>query len=652
MIGRFISLYDLLTERVGSNPEMNLFTFLDDNGMERKSLSYHELLNDSLRVASHLQICAKPGDRVLLLLDDQSEFITAFLGCLLAGMVAVPAQVPKRGGKESKTLKILSDCQPALVIGTQKLQFFYQKHNLEFASQNWLCFEELEGQASDYKVYSVLPEKPALIQYTSGTQGLAKGVVISHANIMANSNFIHKAMRLDEQKAFVSWLPHYHDMGLFGSLIQPVFSTLSSVLMPPLSFARRPVNWLKAISKYGATISGGPNFGYQHCVEMVACDDCSELDLSRWQLAYCGAEMVQASTLRAFAEKFSPFGFNPDAFMPCYGMAEATLMVSCATYSRGLNTLNIAEAQGQKPREIVSCGQVSSESEVLIVKDQSIVDDGTIGEIWYKGSNVSSGYWNNTEQGKEVFDQEIQGNTDFLKTGDLGFIKDGALYLTGRQKELIIQRGRNFYPQDIELVSAESNSMLRKGGVAAFSVEGVTEALVVLQEVKRSLWRSSDHGKTIGHILKNIFEGVGLRPAVIALLKPGSLPRTSSGKVSRLLARQRYLHNELEYLAIETFDQGPEVEPVESVVTLQEVQRVLMGLLKASSSIDEDQIAPNTSVFSMGLDSVAAVDLTVAIETRLNISLDASLLWQFETVEEISRYIYDHKICSDDLDPL
>lgn len=641
-------LLDLLEKKIENSAEFNVYTFLSSDGSETRRITYDQLLKDTLKAASQLQNNINPGERALLIPQNQTDFITSFLACLLSGVVAVPAQMPRRNSKGSKISGIVKDCLPSLIIGDRHLYDKLALNNPELTPIKWLFTDQLGRSIEPFKPSIIGPDMPAMIQYTSGTTGNPKGVLLSHDNIMMNSASVGSAMRLEEQQAFASWLPHYHDMGLFGSILEPIISQIPAVLMSPQDFSKKPVNWLRAISKYKATISGSPNFGYQHCLDRIKDEDCEGLDLSSWRVAYCGAEIIQPSTLKNFARRFGEFGFNEAALMPCYGMAEATLMIACSAYQNGITTSKLSNQEDLKDgsKEVVSCGTVSKGGEIQIVKDHKIVDNGEVGEIWYTGGNVAVGYWNNGIDTKTVFNNSLNGPETFLRTGDLGFIREGQLYLTGRLKEMIIQRGRNFYPQDIETVAANSSDRLAQGQSAAFSIENGSEILIILQEVRRALWKKNDSEKIMDRMLIQLTDQLQVMPAVIACLKPGSLPRTTSGKISRVKARQLYLDDRLNFVAIRKIqsDASKNMTESNSKISIKDVQDGIIVLLRNVMKTKDVTITPETSVFNLGIDSLVAVDVVASMEKHFDITLDASLLWQFETVEEMAQYIFENKL--------
>ena len=427
-----------------------------------------------------------------------------------------------------------------LAASTEALTSFRESlTNEEWASRlNLLTPDEVPArEVVEGSLTGCAPDDIAYIQYTSGSTSSPKGVVVSHRNVMCNQRMIQSAFRTSEDTVVVSWLPHFHDMGLVGIVQQAIYAGMSVVMMAPMDFIRRPVQWLRAISKYRASISGAPNFAYDLCVERAKDEAVNELDLSCWKLAFNGSEPVKADTMNRFAERFGNAGFRMESFYPCYGLAEATLFVSSRVPSEPL----------QLQRQVVSCGQAWESERVLIVdpKTHRRCSERTEGEIWVAGPHVAKGYWRRPDETREVFEAYLSdtGAGPFLRTGDLGYLVDGELYVTGRLKELIILHGKNHYPQDIETTVATSHPLLRRDCGAAFSVE-VTgrEELVVFQEVKRQT-PSEKVFEIKCAIRQALAENRAIKPYSVVLFKPNTIPKTSSGKIMRSACRADFLRN-------------------------------------------------------------------------------------------------------------
>ncbi|MGK7891318.1 MAG: fatty acyl-AMP ligase, partial [Leptolyngbyaceae cyanobacterium] len=569
----FSNLVDLLRHRAQSHPDKTAYTFIRDGEVESEVLSYKELDRRAQAIAARLQAVGAPGQRALLLYAPDLSFITAFLGCLYAGVLAVPAYPPRPNQTIDRLRSMMTDAGATIALTTQQLLSNFGKileTNPDFAQLNWVTTDGVAPASELSWQPPMLTEKTlAFLQYTSGSTGLPKGVMVSHSNLLHNARAIHERFGDTAKTIGVSWLPPYHDMGLIGGILQPIYLNIPSVLMAPVSFLQRPLRWLQAISKYRGTTSGGPNFAYDLCVRQITPEQRDALDLSSWSLAFSGAEPVRAETMRQFTKHFSPCGFRPEAFYPCYGMAEATLFVTGGDRSQ-TPTITTVESDAleqniavlvdqqngsQSPdasdrRQLVSCGVPANNQRVAIVNPNTLIPcaDGEVGEIWATGSNIAQGYWNRPQQSEETFHARTAttGAGPFLRTGDLGFVKNGELYVTGRLKDLIVIRGLNHYPQDIEATMGTTHEQLRSGQGAAFSVDvDNEERLVVVQEVERTAMRRLRTDEIVTAIKQAIAQSHALQVHAILLLRTGSIPKTSSGKIQRHACKQGFLAQSL-----------------------------------------------------------------------------------------------------------
>ena len=548
-------LLSILDQRASQTPEKLAYIFLKDRENQEQKITYQQLSQISKRIATRLQSLIPPGARALLLYPQGLDFITAFLGCLSAGIIAVPAYPPKRNQKISRLIGIIENSQPQIILTTSSLLENIQlkiKDFLELSVTQFLATDNLNND-EDFEFY--LPEISgdtlAFLQYTSGSTGSPKGVMISHDNIAHNSVYIQKAFQLTEKSVSVTWLPSFHDMGLIDGIIQPLYTGFLGVVMSPESFLKNPMVWLQAITKYRATHSGGPNLGYELCVRRITPEQQKTLDLSSWVSAYNGAEPIRRKTLDNFSDKFRSSGFKSQYFYPCYGMAEATLMISGGNIKDEPVYLNVqseflkdnqiveAEKDSKNYQELVGCGHVWQDMEVKIVDPESCLEcgDNQVGEIWVSGSSIAQGYWQEEEKTIATFQAKLANTTDernFLRTGDRGFLRAGELFITGRIKDVIIIWGRNHYPQDIEYSVQESHQALRLDCGAAFTIEIENqEKLVIVQEVERTYLAQLN----VNEVFSAIREAVALHHALqvyaIALIKPASILKTSSGKIQR-----------------------------------------------------------------------------------------------------------------------
>jgi acyl-CoA synthetase (AMP-forming)/AMP-acid ligase II len=575
----FLTLVELLSHRAHNQPNQKVFTFLRGGEVEAATLTYAELHLQAQTIAAKLQSIAQPGERALLLFQPGLEFILAFFGCLYAGVIAVPAYPPRRNQSLARLQSIATDAEATIVLTTSSLLATIQTtapDTLMLSDLQWVATDLLsEALATHWQSPPITRESLAFLQYTSGSTGDPKGVMISHGNLLHNSALIQNCFQDTPVSQGVSWLPVYHDMGLIGGVLQPIYVGAQTVLMSPMDFLQKPIRWLEAISRYGATTSGGPNFAYDLCIQKITPEQLEKIDLSRWELAFTGAEPVRADTLEKFAATFAPCGFRKSAFYPCYGMAETTLIVaggaktaeppvlSVDAMSLELNQVVISAKPQDTDRQIVSCGQTCLDQQLLIVHPETQIPcaDDQVGEIWVSGASVAQGYWNRIEQTTETFRAvptmpigettsgtiaEVNPPT-FLRTGDLGFLHDGELFITGRLKDIIIIRGQNHYPHDIERTVETSHEALRAGCGAAFAVDFKgAERLVVVQEVERSYLRRLDEQTVASSIQQAVSRQHGLDIFATVLVKTGSIPKTSSGKIRRHACRLEFLTGSLD----------------------------------------------------------------------------------------------------------
>ena len=577
------TLVDILRNRVMDRPNQTIYNFLVDGETEELSLTYARLEQEAKAIATYLQSVTSPQDRVLLLFPAGLDYITAFFGCLYAGVIAIPAYPPRPNRSLSRIYNILQNAQTNLALtNSETLQSLERQleRTPELKDLHWIATDTIDiaGQ-KDWQEPDISLESIAFLQYTSGSTAEPKGVKIAYKNLLHNLEAIHRCFEHSPQSKGVIWLPPYHDMGLIGGILQPLYGGFPVTLMSPLMFLQNPLRWLKAISRTQATTSGGPNFAYDLCVRKLKPEQLTGLDLSSWQVAFNGAEPINQETLNRFAKTFAPYGFDSSAFYPCYGMAEATLIIS-GGYSRSavvtktvkgkaLEQNKIVPAHVDEPhsRTLVSCGKSLLDQKIAIANPETLAScqPEEVGEIWVSGSSIAQGYWRQPEVTKATFDAYLKDSNagPFLRTGDLGFLDRGELFFTGRLKDTIVIKGRNHYPQDIERTVEEVNSWIRPSCVASFSVEiQGEEKLIILAEVERKYWSSNRSSKTNNNgssevievkdltqsIKREIAKNHDLQAYTILLLKPGSLPKTSSGKIQRHACRSEFLSNNLEGL--------------------------------------------------------------------------------------------------------
>ncbi|MFN6479645.1 non-ribosomal peptide synthetase [Nostoc sp. DedQUE07] len=709
IVGNFSTVVELLRLRSSTQPDRDAFTFLLDGETEQTTLTYQELDRRSRQIAAQLQALGLTGERALLLYPAGLDFLVAFFGCLYAGVVAITAYPPRNERNTPRIKAISIDAQAAIALTTTEIlpnvqSLMTQKTDLE--SLQWLTTDNLaEGIEDNWQEPSIDRDTLAFLQYTSGSTGTPKGVMISHGNLLHNAHTTYQFMEHSPESKFVTWLPMYHDMGLIGGILQPLYGGFPCIIMPPTSFLQRPYRWLQAISHYKGTTSGGPNFAYELCTQKITPEQKETLDLSSWSVAFNGAEPIRYDTLERFAAAFADCGFRKEAFYPCYGMAETTLMVSgvqkatspiiktvqksalesnrvveLGTGDWGLGTgdgergLGTGEREDLhedsdsdsnhilKPSEVealkefpsqypvpstqstedvyyfVSCGRVIPQLEVAIANPETLSSckPGEIGEIWVSGPSVGQGYWNRDRETTETFHAYLSdtGVGPFLRTGDLGFLENSELFITGRAKDLIIIRGRNLYPQDIELTAQRSHSSLNSGASAAFTVEVHNEErLVIVQELK---FRAKPNlEEVISAIRQAVTEEHEVQVYAVVLIKPGSIPKTSSGKIQRRATRAQFQNGELNVvvsnilkisniLTEETRLQRSEL----LALSPRECQKLLETYLIEQEArvlaIAPDDINPQEPLSVLGLDSLKVFELKNRIEVDLEVEVSVA----------------------------
>jgi len=560
----FATLVDLLSARAQARPDHVYFVYLEDGIDESELLTFGDLERKARAIAAGIGDLADPGERAIVVYPPGTAFMASFLGCLYGGIIAVPAPPigSNRNGAGLARLVSIAESSKARVVLTHssiaETLSLQLKESRSFDDMTVVCGDLIDqGAPIGWSPPEIGPDTVAYLQYSSGSTDSPKGVVLTHRAVLANLEVIHDACDGRHTDSLVTWLPHFHDMGLASSLLQPLFSDGHRVwTMAPKTFVKHPERWLQAISRYKATSSAAPTFAYELCTQRVGREELQEMDLSSWRVALCGAEPIRADTMRRFAAHFSPAGFRDSSFLPCYGLAEAVVMVTGGPTDAGItvgsfdtdalakNRLLRTEEGG---RELVASGALHDEPRVMIVDPDTLdcLSPGQIGEICIAGESVCSGYWNNESATDLVFDPKLQDDhaRRYLRTGDLGSVLDGQLYVTGRRKDLIIRYGHNHYPHDLEKSAEASHPAIRPFGCAAFSVEdGATEKVVLVVELARpALSGDSEEKEVIDGIRNAISHHHGLFVDEVCLVDWFTIPLTSSGKVQRFNCKQMYL---------------------------------------------------------------------------------------------------------------
>jgi amino acid adenylation domain-containing protein len=673
------TVVEILLQRSYLQTNVHAFTFTEDGETATATLTYRELDRHSRAIASQLQDLKLKGKCALLLYPPGLDYVAAFFGCLYAGVIAVPAYPPRNQRNTPRIQAIVADAQPAIVLTTTKIksqiQFLAEKVDLNHL--RWLNTDTIdESLASSWQQPDINRDTIAFLQYTSGSTGTPKGVILTHGNLLHNAAMTYDLMGHSSSSKFVSWLPTYHDMGLIGGILQPLYGGFSCILMPPSAFLARPYRWLKAISDYRGTTSGAPNFAYQLCIEKVTSEQLESLDLSSWSVAFNGAEPIRANILEEFHAKFAQCGFQRKAFYPCYGMAEATLMISGGYQAdspvfkticgNALESNRVVEVSisNKNARTFVGCGQSLPEQQIIIVNPETLTrcKPNEVGEIWVSGASVGQGYWHRLAETEQTFLATPLFETSreaFLRTGDLGFVDNGEVFITGRAKDLIIIRGRNLYPQDIELTVEASHPSLRLGSGAAFSVDVANEErLVVVVELEFRAQPNLE--EAVSAIRQGVIREHEIEAYGVVLIKPGSIPKTSSGKIKRRATRKEFLGNELKAIATSIITPTESeklitslnrqtllsLPPLESQVFLEShLQALVAQILNLASS----QVNTREHIINFGLDSLKVFELKNRLETELKISVPITDFFEDLTIQGLTTKILAQLLTTESL---
>ncbi len=563
------TIVNILRRRALEQPHQMAYTFLENGNIPSASWSYELLDRQARKIAGLLQAKVATETRVLLLYPQGLEFIAAFFGCLYAGVIPIPAPAPDavRLMRSLPRLNaIAQDGQASLILTTTSYltqQKAISSSSKEFPIWQWLATDNIsEEYLAQWREPSLKGSNLAYLQYTSGSTATPKGVMISHDNLSHVLAYMEQAFNYTADSIAAWWMPHSHDGGLVQGLLQPLYTGIPCYLMSPMAFLKRPIRWLQNISRYRVTHSGAPNFAYDYCVTQTTPEQRDDLDLSTWRVAIVGAEPILASTIERFTTAFEPYGFKSNAFYPGYALAETTLFVTVKQQNTApvLQTVDSAALLEDKivatatstERILVGSGRSEDNQSVVIVNPETLTRSAPneVGEIWVSSKNVAQGYWNRPQETKKTFQAYLQdtGDGPFLRTGDLGFLKNGELFVTGRIKDLIIVRGYNHYPQDIEMTAQQSNSALRMGCGASFTMEiKGKEQLVIVQEVKRNRQKLNLE-KVVGDLRQAVTAQHELKVHTVVLIKRGSIPKTSSGKIMRYACREKLLNKNLNIL--------------------------------------------------------------------------------------------------------
>lgn len=647
-----------------------------DGEAEETSLTYEQFDRHARAIAARLVDLGMSGERALLLYPPGLEFIVAWFGCLYAGVVAVPAYPPRRNRNMQRIEAIADDCNAKIALSEHDVldrieDLLDEAPRLKHLI--WLATDRIaDSDGAGWNPPLIRPDALAMLQYTSGSTGTPKGVMLAHSNLMHNVQIICYSFEPSRKSLGMSWLPTYHDMGLVGGVLMAMFYGRPAVLMSPMAFLQKPIRWLRTITKYGVTISGGPNFAYDLCTDKITEDQLAGLDLSSWEVAFNGAEPVRADTLQRFTERFAPFGFRAESHYPCYGMAETTLIVTGSYMGRPkiirsfdgrqLDAKRVVPVKSDQPgaRELVGCGHVLPDEQVRIVDPDTLreLPGDQIGEIWINSPSVAQGYWNNEAATEQTFRARVTGTNEepFLRSGDLGFLIDGELFVTGRIKDMIIVRGVNRYPQDIEFTVERASDKIQSQAVAAFALDlAGRERLIIVAEVERT--RRSDWSDVISAVRKAVTAEHELPPDAVVLVRFGSIPKTSSGKIQRHACRDDFANGTLQVIqewkswaesADEAVTEKTESQPASEVeaekpagsvnssvalIVMDHVRAIAKERAKGALTLETNIVT------DLGLDSLERLQIANSLEETFGGRFPEDVLAEIETVGEVATAI-------------
>ncbi len=658
----YTNLIELLQHQARINGHKTCFSYLSNGIDVVESITYSELEIRAKAIAVEFRSLSKSGDRAMLLMPNGIDYIVGFWACIYAGLIAVTAYPPQHKRRDWGRLNnIMKDSEASVVLCSQEY---------DVAVASWLkesahsCRQFVVGRESlsfseQWSQPDIDANSVAYLQYSSGSTGSPKGVVLGHGNLVHNTSLIAKEFYLDSSSNVVTWLPMYHDMGFVGGVLSPMMAGASVWLLPPPVVLQTPFLWLKAISDYKAVMSGGPNFIYEHCVARISEEQKSELNLSLWRFAANGAEPIQIETLVRFYESFSRCGLTEKALKPCYGMAETCLFITATAHDLSYRGVALEKAPFQQGKVLPSCtgvssnhivnvpssGRINDQMSIRIVDPETklVLPDNLIGEIWVRGGSVAQGYWNKLEATEETFGNILDGENGYLRTGDLGFVLDGWLYVSGRAKEVVIVNGRNLYPQDIEATVQSVDGVLAAHGGAVF--ETLDNQVVVVQELTRQGMRCNDHEQIILKIRQAVAEVHEISLHSVLLIKPVSLPKTTSGKIQRLKSRDLYVRNEFsaiaEWFSNDFLDHARKelIEPDFVANDEASIRNWICFWIASRLKIDIDEVDFNQKLAATGLDSIDAMTLTHELSQKLENTLSAELIWQYPTASELAEFL-------------
>jgi acyl-CoA synthetase (AMP-forming)/AMP-acid ligase II len=651
------TLVDVLRRRAGREPDRIAYTYVLDGDALEHAVTYGELETGARRIAVELAGRGLEGRTALLVFDPGLDFVAAIFGCFFAGVIAVPVYPP-----DPRTMvvhlgrleRIAADAGAAIVLTTETVRTRTADALAGFAALRALEWWSVEGAHVGAEVAwrpaATTADAVAFLQYTSGSTGAPKGVVVTHANILAHGAAVIAALGLDANEVTVSWLPLYHDMGLIGTVFIPMQLGCRSVQLSPLDFLERPVRWLRAITRHRGTLSPAPNFAFELVTRRTTEAERATLDLRSWKAAMNGAEPIRAETCERFIAAFAPCGFRREALVPCYGLAEATLMVaggpggtppailSVDEGALAAHRVEVRDDAAARARALVGCGRVAKGLDVVIVDPETRVRAAAseVGEIWVAGPQVAAGYWRDADATAATFQARLADEDEraYLRTGDLGFLRDGVLFVTGRLKDVIIVRGRNLYPQDLEHTAERAHAALRPGAGAAFVVgdgDGVERLVLVHESTAADGDEAGAAVEAVGHA---VARDHGVEPFAVVLIRPRTLPKTSSGKVRRRACRDAYVAGTLSRLDHAPQTTGPDAGPADAETVA--IEAWLVRIVSERRNLAPERVHRDDVLMALGIDSAEAAEVAAALGDRLGRAVPLRLLFEHPTIASLA----------------
>lgn len=650
-----VTMVEALREHAQTMPERPAFRFLPA-ASARINLSFAALDSSAAGLARVLRARVRRGDRILMFYPPGLDFVIAFFAVLYAGAVAVPLVPPRRSGSNRIIAALIDSAEPTLVLTSSHLAPRINGILSELdCSLDSIVTDILTDDGSNSNdVVMPSPDEICVLQYTSGSTGTPRGVAVTHANAARNARLLASQAELDSQSVWVSWVPHFHDLGLFGGICTPLYKGVTSVLMPPAAFVARPIRWLEAITQYGGTVSIAPNFAYDLCVSEIPEEECASLDLSHWAVAGCGAEPIRMQTMNGFAQRFGRYGLKRQSMCPFYGLAEATLLVSGGPVGIGQTAATVSLSAIRQNRlkpaqdpldayEVPCCGKPSPEHQILIVDPETKQRCGpnSIGEIWIDGSTTGPGYWRNPKETARVFGARLtSGEGPFLRTGDLGFMREGILHVSGRIKDVMIIRGQNVYPQDLEATARVAVPDIAEAAAFTLSDQATERTVLVIEEPRRAL---GDATSVLEAVRAAISANNGIDLDHVVLTRHRAVPKTSSGKIQRSRAREMLLDGSLPVRAEWRGDgeasevHGDHADAItlvlelrrqansEQIKSIKDYLRHIFGELLGFNGDDVDR---REALMALGVTSLGMMRIRARVESDFMIRLDSGLLWQ------------------------